>query len=132
DILWDPGTQPAGIYTLHSLTTATGFPRSKSFMELGTSSCASKTVMFVEAEDPGILIAFEGSDGSGKTTQRKLFRSWLQKMDRDTVVTKWNSSPAFKDLIKAKKAARLLDPIDYALLHAADFRHRYENVVRPA
>jgi dTMP kinase len=88
--------------------------------------------MLVEPQDSGILIAFEGSDGSGKTTQRKLFRSWLESIDQDLVVTKWNSSPAFKDVIKAKKAARSLNPIDYALLHAADFHHRYENVIRPA
>ena len=25
----------------------------------------------------GLLVAFEGPDGSGKTTQRKLFRTWL-------------------------------------------------------
>ena len=27
----------------------------------------------------GLLIAFEGPDGSGKTTQRKLFKNWLKK-----------------------------------------------------
>jgi dTMP kinase len=101
-------------------------------MKLGTLSSSSKRVMLVEPQDSGILIAFEGSDGSGKTTQRKLFRSWLKSIDQDLVVTKWNSSPAFKDVIKARKAARSLDPIDYALLHAADFNHRYENVIRPA
>ena len=26
----------------------------------------------------GLLIAFEGPDGSGKTTQRKLFKTWLK------------------------------------------------------
>jgi len=26
----------------------------------------------------GLLVAFEGPDGSGKTTQRKLFKTWLQ------------------------------------------------------
>jgi dTMP kinase len=101
-------------------------------MQLGTLSRTSKEVMLIEPQDSGALIAFEGSDGSGKTTQRKLFRSWLESIDQELVVTKWNSSPAFKDIIKAKKAARSLDPIDYALLHAADFHHRYENVIRPA
>ena len=42
------------------------------------------------------------------------------------MVTKWNSSRAFKPLIKERKAARLLDPTNYAVLHAADFWHRYE------
>jgi dTMP kinase len=121
-----------GKTSLHSLTTATETPQSKRLMELGTPSGASNTIMLVEPQDSGILIAFEGSDGSGKTTQRKLFKTWLQYMDQELVVTKWNSSPAYKHVIKAKKEARSLDPVDNALLHAADFRHRYENVIRPA
>jgi dTMP kinase len=88
--------------------------------------------MFAEERDPGLLIAFEGSDGSGKTTQRKLFKTWLMNMGEDVTVTKWNSSPLFKPLIKARKAARLLDPISYSVLHAADFRYRYDTVIRPA
>jgi len=91
-----------------------------------------KCAAFVEAGDPGLLIAFEGSDGSGKSTQRKLFKAWLKSVHNEVVVTKWNSSPLFKPLIKARKAARLLDPKNYAVLHAADFHHRYETVIRPS
>ena len=40
----------------------------------------------------GLLIAFEGPDGSGKTTQRKLFKDWLVGEGYDVVTTKWNSS----------------------------------------
>ena len=92
----------------------------------------STNMTFADIDDAGLLIAFEGPDGSGKTTQRKLFKSWLQNMGEEVVVTKWNSSPLFKPLIKARKAARSLDPESYATLHAADFRHRYENVIKPA
>src|SRR5438045_4010610 len=101
-------------------------------MRFATLSQPSKTPMFAEPCGGGALIAFEGSDGSGKTTQRKLFKAWLENMGEDVTVTKWNSSPLFKPLIKARKAARLLDPIDYSILHAADFRHRYETVIQPA
>ena len=41
---------------------------------------------------PGMLVAFEGPDGSGKTTQRKLFKTWLKSEGYDVVTTKWNSS----------------------------------------
>jgi dTMP kinase len=92
----------------------------------------SKKTLFTDIDDAGVLIAFEGPDGSGKTTQRKLFKSWLQDRQEDVVVTKWNSSPLFKPLIKAGKAARSLDPTSYATLHAADFRHRYETVIKPS
>ena len=87
-------------------------------------------------EDPsrprGVLIAFEGPDGSGKTTQRKLFRTWLESEGYDVVTTKWNSSGLIKPLIKSRKAARVLSAEEYSLLHAADFRHRVEHEILPA
>ena len=89
-------------------------------------------MVFSDEYDPGLLIAFEGMDGSGKTTQRKLLRAWLENNGEEVVVSKWNSSALFKDSIKAKKRAHLLNPIHYAVLHAADFRHRLETVIRPS
>src|SRR6266436_4476036 len=74
----------------------------------------------------GLLIAFEGPDGSGKTTQRKLFKSWLKSEGHDVVTTKWNSSELIKPIIKSRKALRVLSPEEYSLLHAADFRHRVD------
>jgi len=101
-------------------------------MSFGIHSASGKYMIFTEESDPGLLIAFEGMDGSGKTTQRKLLKAWLESNGEEVVVSKWNSSPLFKDLIKARKRARLLDPARYAVLHAADFRHRFETVIRPA
>src|ERR1700716_4113640 len=80
----------------------------------------------------GLLIAFEGPDGSGKTTQRKLFKTWLQAEGYEVVSTKWNSSELIKPLIKSRKAVRALNPEEFSLLHAADFRHRVEHVILPA
>src|SRR5438128_408140 len=101
-------------------------------MKLGTMCASLESMMFAEEGDPGLLVAFEGLDGSGKTTHRKLLKAWLEDNGEEVVATKWNSSPLFKGLIKAKKAARLLDPVSYAVLHAADFRYRLETVIRPA
>jgi len=80
----------------------------------------------------GLLIAFEGPDGSGKTTQRKLFKTWLQSENHDVVTTKWNSSDLIKPLIKSRKALRVLSAEEFSLLHAADFRHRVERDILPA
>jgi dTMP kinase len=80
----------------------------------------------------GLLIAFEGPDGSGKTTQRKLFKNWLKSEGHDVVTTKWNSSALVKPLVKARKAARSLSPEEFSLLHAADFRYRLETDILPA
>jgi dTMP kinase len=80
----------------------------------------------------GFLVAFEGPDGSGKTTQRKLFKTWLRSEGHDVVTTKWNSSDLIKPIIKARKEARALSPEEFSLLHAADFRHRVEQQILPA
>jgi dTMP kinase len=80
----------------------------------------------------GLLIAFEGPDGSGKTTQRKLFKTWLKSEGYDVTTTKWNSSDLIRPIIKSRKAIRALSPEEFSLLHAADFRHRVEQKILPA
>jgi dTMP kinase len=80
----------------------------------------------------GLLVAFEGPDGSGKTTQRKLFKDWLKQRGRAVLTTKWNSSELIKPLVKVRKQARALSPEEFCLLHAADFRHRVETEVLPS
>src|SRR4029077_3796484 len=84
------------------------------------------------AKRRGLLVAFEGPDGSGKTTQRKLFKTWLQSEGYDIVTTKWNSSDLIKPIIKSRKTVRALSPEEFSLLHGADFRHRVEQVILPA
>ncbi len=85
-----------------------------------------------KGKDRAFLIAFEGPDGAGKTTQRKLFKDWLTSEGLEVVTTKWNSSPLIKPVIKARKQVRSLDPQEFCLLHAADFRHRMETEILPA
>ena len=80
----------------------------------------------------GLLVAFEGPDGSGKSTQRKLFKTWLKSEGREVVTTKWNSSPLIKPLVKVRKKMRALSPEEFCLLHAADFCHRLDTEVLPA
>jgi len=80
----------------------------------------------------GFLVAFEGPDGSGKTTQRKLFKTWLVAEGYDVVTTKWNSSELIKPIIKSRKSVHALSPEEFSLFHTADFRHRIEHVVLPA
>jgi dTMP kinase len=80
----------------------------------------------------GLLVAFEGADGAGKTTQRKLFKTWLVAEGHDVVTTKWNSSDLIKPIIKGRKSARALSPEEFSLLHVADFRCRMDRDVLPA
>ena len=67
----------------------------------------------------GLLVAFEGPDGSGKTTQRKLFKTWLKSEGYDVVTTKWNSSDLIKPIIKSRKAVRALSPEELTLDRSA-------------
>jgi dTMP kinase len=83
-------------------------------------------------KDRGLLVAFEGPDGSGKTTQRKLFKEWLAGEGYNVVTTKWNSSRLIKPIIKARKNLRSINREEFCLLHAADFRHRLETTILPA
>jgi dTMP kinase len=80
----------------------------------------------------GLLIAFEGPDGSGKTTQRKLLERWLESRGQTIVSTRWGSSPLVKPLLRVRKKIHALSPLEYSLLHAIDFRHRVETEVLPA
>ncbi len=80
----------------------------------------------------GLLIAFEGPDGSGKTTQRKLLKKWLESRGDEVVSTRWASSPLVKPLLKVRKKIRALSTEEYSLLHAVDFRHRLETSILPA
>ena len=80
----------------------------------------------------GLLVAFEGPDGSGKTTQRKLLKTWLKANGYDVVTTKWNSSALIRPIIKSRKSIRALNPLEFSLLHAADFRHRVDTEILPA
>jgi dTMP kinase len=80
----------------------------------------------------GLLIAFEGPDGSGKTTQRKLLARWLESRGDEVVSTRWASSALIKPLLKTRKRIRTLSTEEYSLLHAVDFRHRIETSILPA
>lgn len=80
----------------------------------------------------GLLIAFEGPDGAGKTTQRKLFKRWLESQGFRVRTTKWASSRLVKPLVKSRTRAHTLSPEELCLLQAADFRHRLEQEILPA
>ena len=56
----------------------------------------------------GVLIAVEGLDGSGKSTQAHLLVEWLRSMGAPVHHTEWNSSPLVASSTKkAKKQKRL-------------------------
>lgn len=80
---------------------------------------------------PGKLIAVEGIDGSGKSTQAQLLRQWLEAHDIPVFFTEWNSSLLVKQATKQGKKKNLLTPTTFSLLHATDFADRLSYQVIP-
>jgi dTMP kinase len=79
----------------------------------------------------GILIAVEGMDGSGKSTQADLLYHWLRSKGLPVHHTEWNSSPSVKKATKVGKDSRRLLPRTFHLIHAADFADRWSRQIEP-
>ncbi len=80
---------------------------------------------------PGALIAVEGLDGSGKSTQIHLIKRWLELEGYKVYFTEWNSSVAVKPATSKAKKSNLLTPTTFCLIHATDFADRYERQIQP-
>ncbi len=80
---------------------------------------------------PGRLIAVEGLDGSGKSTQIHLLKRWLEIQELKVFFTEWNSSLKVKAATRKGKKRQLLTPTTFSLIHATDFADRYERQVLP-
>jgi dTMP kinase len=80
---------------------------------------------------PGKLIAVEGLDGSGKSTQVSLLKRWLQLDNYKVFFTEWNSSPLVRRSTRKGKEQKLLTPTTFALIHCTDFADRYERQILP-
>jgi dTMP kinase len=81
---------------------------------------------------PGKLFIVEGIDGSGKSTQLDLLHKWLVGRGYLVVFSEWNSSPIVKRTTKRGKDRRLLSPMSFSLIHAADFASRIHAQILPA
>jgi dTMP kinase len=83
----------------------------------------------------GIFIAFEGGEGTGKSTQSKLLAQWLEQEGESVVLTR---EPGGTDLGKDLRKILLghetgaISPRAEALLYAADRAHHVYSVIRPA
>ena len=85
----------------------------------------------VERNFPGKLIAVEGLDGSGKSTQIYLVKRWLEIQGSRVYFTEWNSSVLVKKATSKGKKRQLLTPTTFSLIHATDFADRYERQILP-
>ncbi|GAA3147085.1 dTMP kinase [Nonomuraea roseoviolacea subsp. carminata] len=84
---------------------------------------------------PGLFIAFEGGEGSGKTTQSRMIAIWLRDQGYDVVQTREPGSTKTGMRLRAillDAAERGLSPRAEALMYAADRSEHVEKVIRPA
>ncbi|PWU18859.1 MAG: thymidylate kinase [Verrucomicrobia bacterium] len=86
---------------------------------------------FAELNFPGRLIAVEGLDGSGKSTQIYLLKRWLEQQELKVYFSEWNSSELVKAATSKGKKRELLTPTTFSLIHATDFADRYERHLVP-
>src|SRR3954471_11038814 len=86
---------------------------------------------FAELNFPGRLIAVEGLDGSGKSTQIYLLKRWLENQGLKVYFSEWNSSELVKAATSKGKKRELLTPTTFSLIHATDFADRYERHLLP-
>lgn len=86
---------------------------------------------FAELNFPGRMIAVEGLDGSGKSTQIYLLKRWLELQGAKVFFSEWNSSTLVKNATSKGKKRELLTPTTFSLIHATDFADRYERQLVP-
>jgi dTMP kinase len=79
----------------------------------------------------GKLVAVEGLDGSGKSTQIYLLKRWLELEGYKIFFTEWNSSAIVKRATSKGKKRQLLTPTTFSLIHCTDFADRYERQILP-
>src|SRR4026209_702133 len=81
---------------------------------------------------PGKIIAIEGTDGVGRSTQIRLLREWLEVQGYGVIETGWTRSELIQPTIELAKASNTLNKLTFMLLYATDFADRLEKEIIPA
>ena len=81
---------------------------------------------------PGKIIAIEGTDGVGRSTQISMLREWLEVQGYGVIETGWTRSELMQPTIELAKASNTLNRLTFVLLYATDFADRLEKEIIPA
>ena len=92
-----------------------------------------RSIPYLPIDDyPGKLIAVEGTDGVGRSTQIQLLREWLEVRGYGVIETGWTRSPLMQPTIELAKSSNTLNKLTFVLLYATDFADRLEKEIIPA
>ena len=87
----------------------------------------------VEAKElAGKLIAVEGADGSGRSTQIALLVNWLETRGHATVQVGLKRSTLVSEELERAQNGNILSRTTLSLFYATDFADQLENVILPA
>src|SRR3569832_1975950 len=81
---------------------------------------------------PGKIIAIEGTDGVGRSTQIQMLREWLEVRGYGVVETGWTRSTLMQPTIELAKSSNTLHKLTFVLLYATDIDDRLEKENIPA
>jgi len=120
-----------GVVSYHQMDDRRGVPLFQDLADALRGDVGVATIF----EKHGIFIAFEGGEGSGKSTQATKLRTWFEEREFDVVLTR---EPGGTDLgaqlrrVLLDKGTGHVAPRAEALLYAADRAEHVHAVVRPA
>lgn len=83
----------------------------------------------------GIFITFEGTDGSGKTTQIKLMEEYIRELGFDVVLSREPGGTRVSELIRElilEPANTEIVPLTEMILYAASRAQHVSEVIKPA
>jgi dTMP kinase len=86
-------------------------------------------------ESNGIFISFEGGEGSGKSTQTKLLKEWLEKNNEAVLLTREPGGTELGNKLRKillDNETGVISPRAEALMYAADRAHHVYSMIRPA
>ena len=81
---------------------------------------------------PGTLLVLEGIDRSGRSTHARRLEAHLRYMGHGVTRTSIGSSTLAGDEIRDARRARRADPVEIALLAAADLAEQIEQTILPS